>query len=122
MIRYMLHSKVHRATVTETNLSYEGSLTLCLDLMKAADMRLGEKVQVVNVNNGARFETYIMEGRPGSGTVCLNGAAARLGEPGDKIIVMSFAGVDERELDDFQSVVVHVDDRNRVKTISGKKG
>ena len=122
MIRYMLRSKIHRATVTETDLNYEGSLTLCKNLISAADLLVGEKVQVVNVSNGARFETYVMEGLPGSGTVRLNGAAARLGEPGDKVIIMTFAGYSEAELKKYKPIKVMVDDKNRIKNKPGKKG
>jgi aspartate 1-decarboxylase len=89
MQRIMLKSKIHRATVTDANLNYQGSITIDKDILEAADMLHYEQVCVVNINNGARFETYIMEGERGSGTVCLNGAAARLVHVGDLVIVFS---------------------------------
>ncbi|MCL4694057.1 MAG: aspartate 1-decarboxylase [Candidatus Hydrogenedentes bacterium] len=97
MMLTMFKSKIHRATVTQAELNYVGSLTLDLDLMEAADMLPHEQVQVLNLNTGARFETYIIEGERGSGTVCLNGPAARLGEVGDIIIVLTYALVDAEE-------------------------
>ena len=116
MRRTLCKSKIHRATLTGADLHYEGSLTVDRDLMDAADLRAFEKVQVVNVNNGARLETYIIEGARGSGTVQLNGAAARLGMPGDLVIVISYGEYDDAELaPDFQPRVVFVDERNREK-------
>ena len=116
MRRTLCKSKIHRATLTGADLHYEGSLTVDRDLMDAADLRAFEKVQVVNVNNGARLETYIIEGARGSGTVQLNGAAARLGMPGDLVIVISYGEYDDAELTpDFQPRVVFVDERNREK-------
>lgn len=112
MLRTFLKSKIHFATVTETALNYQGSLTVDADLMKAADMLPHEKVLVVNVNNGARFETYLIEGEPGSGAMCVNGAAARLAEPGDKIIVMTFCQLTDEEAARWQPRVVHVDEHN----------
>ena len=117
MRRTMCKSKIHRATLTGADLHYEGSLTVDRELMEAADMRPFEKVQVVNVNTGARLETYLIAGEPGSGTVQLNGAAARLGMPGDLVIVISYGDYDEAELAaDFAPTVVFVDARNRIKT------
>ena len=113
MMRTMLRSKLHRLTVTETNINYEGSITLDKKLMKAADILPGEKVHVLNMNNGMRFETYVIVGGPG--TVCLNGAAARLAVPGDKIIVIAYAELDEIELKDFKPTIVLVDERNKIK-------
>ena len=114
MRRTLCKSKIHRATLTGADLNYEGSLTVDRALMDAADMRPFERVQVVNVNNGARLETYLIAGEPRSGVVQLNGAAARLGAPGDLVIVMTYAEYDEAELtDDFAPRVVHVDARNR---------
>jgi aspartate 1-decarboxylase len=113
MMRTMLRSKLHRLTVTETNVNYEGSITIDKHLIRSADILQGEKVQVVNVNNGARFETYVIEG--GSGVVCLNGAAARLATPGDKIIVIAYAMVDEAEAKKIKPKVILVDERNRAK-------
>jgi aspartate 1-decarboxylase len=113
MMRTMLRSKLHRLTVTETNVNYEGSISIDTKLISNADILPGEKVQVVNVNNGARFETYVIEG--GNGVVCLNGAAARLATPGDKIIVIAYAMVDEAEAKKIKPKVILVDERNRAK-------
>lgn len=113
MRRILLKSKIHRATVTATDLHYEGSLTLGRDLMEAADLVPGEKVQVLNVSTGSRFETYVIEGPPGSGEVCLNGPAARLGMTGDRVIVASYAEYDEAEVDEHEPRVVRVDGENR---------
>ncbi len=108
--------KIHRATITEADLNYEGSITIDMDLVDAAGMIPYEKVQVVNVNNGERFETYIIEGKRGSGVICLNGACARLGMKGDKVIIITYAMVDEKELKlPFQPKVVLVDEKNSIK-------
>jgi aspartate 1-decarboxylase len=111
MHRRMMKSKIHRATVTDANLNYVGSITIDKRLLELADIREFEQVHVVNINNGARFETYAIEG--GEGDMCLNGAAARLAHPGDLIIVISYADYDEAELEAYQPLVVHVDERNR---------
>lgn len=111
--RTMLKSKIHRATVTDANLNYVGSITVDTDLLDAADIRPYEHVHIVNINNGARFETYAIEGARGSGTMCLNGAAARLAQPGDLIIVLSYAQYLDAELEGYEPVVVHVDQHNR---------
>ncbi len=113
MRRRMMKSKIHRATVTDANLHYVGSITVDRDLMEAADLLEWEQVAVVDVDNGARFETYVIPGAAGSGTVCLNGAAARLVHPGDRIIVISYADYDEAELAGFEPRIVHVDGGNR---------
>jgi aspartate 1-decarboxylase len=113
MKRIMLRSKLHRLTVTETNVHYEGSITIDKKLLKASDILVGERVQVVNINNGERFETYVMEG--GAGVICLNGAAARLAEIGDKIIVISYVVVDDAEARKMSTKIVHVDERNKIK-------
>lgn len=112
----MLKSKIHRATVTEASLDYVGSITLDADLMTAADILPHEQVQVLDITNGARFETYAIEGPPGSGVVCVNGAAARLVQPGDKVIVLTYAVVDEAEAERMSAgpIVVHVDEFNRM--------
>lgn len=117
MMLYMLKSKVHRATITEANLNYAGSLTIDPLLMEAAGMLVHEKVQVVNINNGARFETYLIPGQRGSGVMCLNGAAARLGHPGDLVIVITYAMMDAEEAKKHAPVVVHVDEKNRVTRV-----
>lgn len=112
MQRRMMKSKIHRARVTDANLHYVGSITIDTQLMELADLREWEQVHVVDIDNGARFETYVIPGGPG--TMCLNGAAARLVQPGDRIIVISYADYDESELDGFAPRVVHVDGDNRV--------
>jgi aspartate 1-decarboxylase len=116
MRRTLCKSKIHRATITGADLNYEGSLTLDRALMDAADMLPYERVQVVNVNNGARLETYLIPGEPGSGIVQLNGAGARLGAPGDLVILMTYAEFEDDEIGDgFTPCVVLVDERNRIR-------
>lgn len=112
MRRTMLKSKIHRATVTEADLNYVGSITIDQDLVEAADMLHYEKVLVVNLDNGSRFETYVMLGPRGSGQICLNGAAARLVQPGDKIIVFSFVEAEEEECKDWSARIVLVGETN----------
>jgi aspartate 1-decarboxylase len=111
--RTMLKSKIHRATVTDADLTYVGSITVDIDLLEAADIRPYEHVHIVNINNGARFETYAIEGSRGSGVICLNGAAARLAQPGDLVIVLSYAQYTEADTQGYAPVIVHVDDANR---------
>jgi len=111
MRRRMMKSKIHRATVTDANLDYVGSISLDPELMELADIRQWEQVGVLDIDNGARFETYAIEGGPGE--VCLNGAAARLVHRGDKVIVLTYADYEEAELDGFAPRVVHVDATNR---------
>jgi aspartate 1-decarboxylase len=114
MQRHLMKSKIHRATITSADLHYEGSLTLDEDLMDAADLVEWEEIQVVNVNNGARFSTYIIPGPRGSGVVQLNGAAARLGMSGDLVILISYGVFAEEELARFRPTVVFVDGDNRI--------
>jgi aspartate 1-decarboxylase len=114
MRRTMCKSKIHRATVTDANLAYEGSITLDPVLMEAADLLEYEQVHVVDINNGARFETYVIRGEAGSRDVVLNGAAARLVQPGDKVIIMSYASYEAEELEAFEPRIVFVDDENRI--------
>lgn len=114
MQRTMLKSKIHRARVTAADLHYVGSITIDPDLLEAADILAHEQVSVVDVDNGARFETYTIAGERGSGEIKLNGAAARLVHVGDTIIVISYAAYDERELRDYRPRVVHVDAGNAV--------
>ena len=114
MNRTMCKSKIHRATVTGADLNYVGSITIDPVLMEAADLLEYEQVAVVNVNNGARFETYVIPGIPGKGEICLNGAAARLAHPGDKVIVISYAQYDEEELERYRPVFIFVDEQNRI--------
>lgn len=114
MHRHLMKSKVHRATITSADLHYEGSLTLDRDLMAAADLVEFEEIHVVNVNNGQRFVTYIIPGEPGSGTVQLNGAAARLGMPGDLVILIAYGIVDNEAVANHSPRVVFVDASNRI--------
>ena len=114
MQRVMCKSKIHRATVTGADLNYVGSITIDPELMEAADLREYEQVHVVNVNNGARFETYVIPGTPGAGEICLNGAAARLAHPGDKVIVISYAQYTEAELEGYRPTFIFVDEENRI--------
>jgi aspartate 1-decarboxylase len=109
----MLKSKLHRATVTDANLNYEGSLELDSDLMKAARLLPGEKVQVVNIANGARFETYVIEGKAGGGTVCLNGPAARLGQVGDQVLIISYVHLNPDNASTYEPVIVKLDANNK---------
>ncbi|MBI2868425.1 MAG: aspartate 1-decarboxylase [Chloroflexi bacterium] len=112
-MRVMLKSKIHRARVTETNIDYEGSITIDRRLMEEADILPYEQVHVVNVNNGARFTTYAIEGERGQGQVCLNGAAARMAVRGDIVIIISYSHVDEDELPNYAPRVVHVNAMNQ---------
>lgn len=111
--RTMLKSKIHRATITDANLHYVGSVTVDKDLLDAADILPHELVHIVDINNGARFETYAIEGPRGSGVVCLNGAAARLVQPDDLVIIISYAEYAQEDLADHEPIVVHVDQDNR---------
>ena len=120
MFRTMFKSKIHRATVTQANLNYMGSITIDSLLMEAADILPNEKVQVVNNNNGARFETYVIEGPKGSGTICLNGAAARLVQQGDSVILITYAVMSNEECRNYQPTLVFVDENNRI--VECKKG
>jgi aspartate 1-decarboxylase len=114
MLVTMLKSKIHRATVTDANLNYAGSLTLDPLLMEAGDMLENERVQVLNINTGVRFETYIIPGKRRSGVVCLNGAAARLGHPGDLIIAITYAQMDVDEAKKHVPKIVHVNEKNHL--------
>lgn len=111
----MLKSKIHRATVTEANLYYEGSITIDSDLLQAADILEHEKVEVLNLNNGQRIETYVIKGEPGSGVLCLNGAAARGSCPGDIVIIVSYVAVEDKEAKSVKSKIIKVDERNKIK-------
>jgi aspartate 1-decarboxylase len=115
MQRIMLRAKIHRATVTAAELEYEGSLTVDRELLDAAGMLAGEQVHVVNLNNGARIETYLIAGRRRSGVICLNGPAARTGMPGDRVIILAYGVMDEAEARSRRPVIVHVDGRNRIR-------
>jgi aspartate 1-decarboxylase len=122
MTRQMLRAKVHRITVTERDVEYEGSLTLDRSLMDACGMVPFEKVDVYDVENGNRFSTYLIEGEPGSGACCVNGAAARLVERGDHLIVASYCSVAEAEVARHQPRIVRVDERNRLAEVKGHEG
>jgi aspartate 1-decarboxylase len=113
----MLKSKIHRATITDCDVDYVGSLTLDPELMRQADLLPNEQVHVWDIDNAARFITYVIEGEEGSGTVQVNGAAARLVNPGDKVIVASFGSFDQSDLEAYSPIVVHVDDDNSVVAV-----
>lgn len=113
MRRRMMKSKIHRMTVTDADLNYVGSITLDPELLDLADIREWEQVAVVDIDNGNRFETYVILGEPGAGDCCLNGAAARLVHRGDKVIIITYADFDDAELDAYQPTIVHVDADNR---------
>jgi aspartate 1-decarboxylase len=117
MYRKLLKSKIHRATVTDSNLEYEGSITIDRDLLDGAGIVEYELVQVVNLNNGARFETYVICGERGSGIVALNGAAARLAQVGDRVIIMSYGLVEEKDLESWNPARILVNEKNQVKEL-----
>jgi aspartate 1-decarboxylase len=121
MKRILCKSKIHRATVTDANLNYEGSITVDGLLLDAADILEYEQVHVVNIANGARFETYTMRGVEGSGDVVINGAAARLVQPGDTVIIFSYASYEAAELEDFAPTFVFVDADNRIKPSAARR-
>jgi len=121
MYRTMMKSKLHRATVTEANLNYVGSITIDEDLMDAADLLENEKVQIVNNNNGARLETYVIKGSRGSGVICLNGAAARLVQPGDNVIIISYRFMTDEQAKEHVPTVVILDEHNKpVQLLNGE--
>lgn len=115
MIRTMLKSKIHRATVTQSNLYYEGSITIDESLMIAADILPGEKVEVLNINNGVRLETYAILGKKNSGIICMNGAAARGACVGDQVIILTYAGIEDDRAHTIKPKIVKVNARNRIK-------
>jgi aspartate 1-decarboxylase len=116
----MLYSKIHRATVTDANLHYIGSITIDEELLEASKLQAGQKVEIVNINNGERFSTYIIKGKRGSKEMCLNGAAARKVEIGDKIIVIAYASYTQEELENYTPVVVHVDHNNDIVEVTNE--
>ncbi len=122
MYRTMFKSKIHRATVTQADLHYVGSITIDADLMDAADLLPGEQVAVVDVTNGARLETYVIEGERGSGVIGINGAAAHLVHPGDLVIVISYAAMPDAEAKAYLPKVVHVDGANRIVHLGSDPG
>lgn len=120
MQRIMLKSKIHRATVTDANIDYEGSVSMDENLMEAASILPFEQVHIYNISNGNRFQTYAIKGARGSGEICINGAAAHLAKKGDVIIIASYAGMEDAEALNHQPVLVYVDERNRIKNIAGE--
>jgi aspartate 1-decarboxylase len=119
MLRNMFKAKLHRATVTDADLNYEGSVTIDKDLLDASGIIEFEKVDIWNITNGARFSTYVLEGRRGSGEICLNGAAARLVQVVDRVIIATFAMMDEKELEGFKPTVVQLDEHNKIVAKDG---
>ncbi|OGX18667.1 MAG: aspartate 1-decarboxylase [Omnitrophica WOR_2 bacterium RBG_13_44_8b] len=115
MLRTVLKSKIHRPRVTETNLYYEGSITIDAKLIKAADLIEGEKVEVFNLNNGNRIETYVIEGRAGSGVICLNGPSARGACVGDEVIIVSYVLIEDKEAKNIRPKIIKVNERNQLK-------
>ena len=118
MILTMLKGKIHRAVVVQAELDYVGSITIDSNLMEASEICEYEQVQVVNINNGERFETYVIAGEPGSGMICLNGAAARCAQVGDKVIIMCYAGMTPEEAKENAPKVVFVDEQNQIKRVT----
>lgn len=114
MLLEFLYSKIHRATVTDANLNYVGSITIDETLLKAANIREWQKVEILDVNNGERFQTYVIKGEPDSGCICLNGAAARKVQKGDKVIIVTYAQFQESEIQGFRPNIVIVDDDNKI--------
>jgi len=121
MMIEMLKSKIHRATVTDKHLEYEGSITIDPVLTEATGIRVHEKVHVLDLNNGQRFETYVISGKRNSGQICVNGAAARLVEAGDKVIIIAYGFINEEEADKLQSKIVKVDEKNKISKKKVKK-
>lgn len=121
MFRMMMNSKLHRATVTEANLNYVGSITIDEDLLDAANLYPNEKVHIVNNNNGARFETYIIAGERGSGVICVNGAAARLVQEGDIVIIISYVYMSEAEARSHTPTVLLMDEQNQIEEVIQEK-
>lgn len=117
MERIMLKSKIHRATITDANLNYEGSFTIDLDILEAANILPYEKVSIVNINNGERIETYVIPGERGKNQFCLNGAAARKGEIGDLVIVISYCNYNEEDLKSYSPKIVLLNSDNKIKSI-----
>ncbi|MGZ0053251.1 aspartate 1-decarboxylase [Brevibacillus gelatini] len=121
MFRTMMKAKIHRATVTEANLNYVGSITIDKNILDALDILPNEKVQIVNNNNGARLETYVIEGEPGSGVICLNGAAARLVQKGDIVIIIAYAMMTDEQARTHKPRVAIMDEHNRIKEMLGEE-
>lgn len=121
MMITMLKAKIHRAAVTESNLNYVGSITIDRDLMEASGILEYEKVSVVNIDNGSRFETYVIEGDCGSGVICVNGAAARLVQPGDKVIILAYCQIDSEEAESHSPQIVFVGSGNKILEITSSR-
>lgn len=121
MILTMLKAKIHRATVTESNLNYVGSITIDRDLMEASGILEYEKVSVVDIDNGSRFDTYVIEGDCGSGVICVNGAAARLVQPGDKVIILAYCQLDSEEAENHSPKIVFVGSGNKILEIKSSE-
>lgn len=117
MLQEFLFAKIHRATVTDANLNYVGSITIDNTLLEASGIKVNQKVDILNVNNGERFHTYVIEGKENSGQICLNGAAARKVQKGDTVIIVAYALLDEQEQKTFKPKVVHVDSNNKISSI-----
>ncbi len=117
MLREMCKSKIHVATVTEANLNYTGSITIDKSLLEELDILHYERVQVLNINNGARMETYVIEGEPDSGIICLNGAAARLVAPGDKVIIIAYCLIDDAQARSWKPKIVLLDENNKITEV-----
>lgn len=114
MLLEFLYSKIHRATVTDANLNYVGSITIDETLLKAANIKEWQKVEILDVNNGERFQTYVIKGKADSGQICLNGAAARKVQPGDKVIIVTYGYFEETAVKEFKPTIVIVDDNNKI--------
>ena len=119
-MRMMLKSKIHRARVTDANIDYEGSISIDMKLMAEADILPYEQVHVLNINNGARFTTYAIEGAAGSGEICLNGAAARLAVKGDIVIILTYTQVPEEQTKNYRPKIVHVNEKNAILPLKGR--
>lgn len=121
MLREMMKAKIHRAIVTEANLNYVGSITIDEEILEKVDIWPNEKVQIVNNNNGARFETYVIPGKRGSGVICLNGAAARLVQPGDTVIIISYAYMTEEEARQYRPKIAIMNEKNQIVELIGEE-
>lgn len=117
MLQEFLFSKIHRATVTDANLNYVGSITIDEELMKAAQIREWQKVDILDINNGERFQTYVIKGKPKTGCICLNGAAARKVQPGDKVIIIAYAYLEPKDIEIHKPTIVMVDEKNKITEV-----
>jgi len=117
MLQEFLYAKIHRATVTDADLNYVGSITIDKALLMASGIKENQKVDILNINNGERFHTYVIEGRENSGCICLNGAAARKAQKGDVVIIVAYALLDEKEIETFKPKIVHVDEDNKITAV-----